>query len=336
MKRLFPLIVLVLWGLNTVHAQATPLNVVATTTIVADVAKNVGGDRVNVTALVPPDADAHAFEPTPQDVATVASAQVLLAAGAGYETFLSRLLQNTPQVDIVFVSAGVTVYPLVADESSPTGGEIDVNVKPLGVLGRDVLCGTDADATAEPSATPEVAPANCDPHVWTDPKNGEIWADNIAAAFAAVDPDNADFYRENADAYKQQLEAADADVRKILDAMPTDKRVLLTNHEFLSYFARAYGFRVVGVVISGGTTEGEPDPQQIAALISQVKDAGVPAVFAEASSNTRLIDTIAKDAGVKVVSALSESLTAAGGPADTYIGYLKYNAQTIAAALSGT
>jgi ABC-type Zn uptake system ZnuABC Zn-binding protein ZnuA len=313
-----------------------PLNVVATTTIVADVAKNVGGDKVKVTPLVPPDADAHAFEPTPQDVATVASAQVLLAAGAGYETFLSRLLQNAPSVDVVYVSAGVTVYPLAADEDNPTQGEIDVNVKPLGVLGRDVLCGAEADATAEPSATPEVAPAACDPHVWTDPKNGEIWADNIAAAFTAVDPDNADFYRQNADAYKQQLEAADADVRKILDAVPTDKRVLLTNHEFLSYFARAYGFRVVGVVISGGTTEGEPDPQQIASLIDHVKAASVPAVFAEASSNTRLIDTIASDAGVKVVSALSESLTAAGGPADTYIGYLKYNAQTIAAALTGT
>jgi ABC-type Zn uptake system ZnuABC Zn-binding protein ZnuA len=333
MKRLFPLIVLVLWSLNTVHAQTAPLNVVATTTIVADVAKNVGGDRVNVTALVPPDSDAHAFEPTPQDVAMVAGAQVFLAAGAGYETFLSRLLDNAPKVDVVYVSDGVTVYPLVADEA--TQGEIDVNVKPLGVLGKDVTCGTGTDATADPSATAEVAVTNCDPHVWTDPKNGEIWADNIAAAFAAVDPANADFYQKNADAYRQQLEAVDAEVRNILDAVTPEKRVLLTNHEFLSYFARAYGFRLVGVVVPGGSTEGEPDPQQIAALISQVKQAGIPAVFAEASSNTRLIDTIAKDAGVKVVTALSESLTAAGGPADTYIGYLKYNAQTIATALTG-
>ncbi|MBZ0291542.1 MAG: metal ABC transporter substrate-binding protein, partial [Anaerolineae bacterium] len=137
------------------------------------------------------------------------------------------------------------------------------------------------------------------------------------------------------EAYKQALQTTDKNIRQILSVVPEERRVLVTNHEFMNYFARAYGFKLVGVVIPGGTSGGETDPQAVAGLIDTVKSAGVPAIFAEASANKQMIDAIATDAGVKVVSTLSESLTEAGGVADTYIGYLTYNAQTIADALKG-
>jgi ABC-type Zn uptake system ZnuABC Zn-binding protein ZnuA len=335
MKRILILIVLLIISIYPANAQNPALKIVATTTIVADVAQNVGGDLVAVTALVPPDADAHAFEPTPQDALAVSQADVVLAVGAGYEAFLSGLEENAARTDVVSVSDGITMYPFVLSEDAAESGSVDVNVAPLGVLGKDAICGTQPEATADPAATKAANAAGCDPHVWTDPQNAKIWTDNIAAAFAAQDPDHADTYKVNAEAYKNQLQSANDTVRQILSALPEDRRVLVTNHEFMSYFARAYDFKLVGVVVPGGTSGGETDPQAVAGLIDLIKTAGVPAIFAEASANTQMIDAIAGDARVKVVSTLSESLTAAGGAADTYIGYLTYNAQTFADALKG-
>jgi ABC-type Zn uptake system ZnuABC Zn-binding protein ZnuA len=331
-------IVLLITALYPAAAQDQPLKVVATTTIVADVAKNVGGDLVSVTPLVPPDADAHAFEPAPQDALAVSEADVVLAVGAGYEAFLSGLEENAARTDIVSISDGVTMYPFVLDEDAASSGEVDVNVEPLGVLGTDDICDAHHDEHDEPEATEaaehEHEHGGCDPHVWTDPTNVMIWADNIAEVFAAKDPDHADTYRANAEAYRAQLAGADEAISQILSTVPDERRVLVTNHEFMSYFARAYGFSLVGVVVPGGTTGGETDPQAVAGLITTVKNAGVPAIFAEASANTQLIDAVASDAGARVVSTLSESLTAAGGVADTYLAYLTYNAQTIADALA--
>jgi ABC-type Zn uptake system ZnuABC Zn-binding protein ZnuA len=327
MKRLLILIVLLMLGLYPASAQNLPLKVIATTTILADVAKNVGGDRVDVSSLVPPDADAHAFEPTPQDALSVSQADVVLAVGIGYEAFLAGLQENAARTDITVVSDGVTIYRFVADDEAMSP------VEPLGILGQDDICGAHpGEATAEADVT---ALVECDPHVWTDPANAMIWADNIAEAFTAKDPVNTDTYRANADAYKKELQTADDEVRQILSVVPEEHRALVTNHEFMSYFARAYDFSVVGVVVPGGTSGGESDPQTIAALLDAVRAAGVPAIFAEASANLQMIEAIAQDAGVQVVTTLSESLTAADGAADTYLGYLRYNAQTVAEALKG-
>lgn len=332
MRQFILAIVLVFLSFSIVTSQAAnqPLQVVATTTIIADVAQKVGGDFVNVSSLVPPNADAHAFEPTPQDALKVSQADVVLAAGAGYEAFLSGLMENASSVPVVTVSNGVTIYPLLADEDEPVQGEIDVNVEPLGVLGTDVICD---DQAAEATEEAEHAHGGCDPHVWTDPQNGMIWADNIGAAFAQADPDNAAIYTANAEAYKQQLTDLDAEIRDILAQVPEARRILVTNHEFMSYFARAYGFRLAGVLVPGGTSTGETDPQALAELLQTIQHLQIPAIFAEETANTKLIDTLAQDIGVKVVSALSESLTTADGEAPTYIDYLRYNAQTIADAL---
>jgi zinc/manganese transport system substrate-binding protein len=339
MKHVFLLLTIVLGfaGISITSAADPPLNVVATTSIIADVAENVGGDWVSVSPLVPPGADAHAFEPTPQDALKVSQADVVLAAGAGYEAFLTGLMDNAASVPVVRVSDGVTIYPLVADEAKMVNGAIDVNVAPLGVLGVDDICGEHPtaapEATAVPTADTSQAQITCDPHVWTDPKNGMIWADNMAVAFANADPANAGMYKANAESYKKQLQTADEEIRQTLSVIPDERRILVTNHEFMSYFARAYDFRLAGVVIPGGTTASEVDPQHLAALIQTVKDLRVPAIFAEATANTQVIDTLAEDTEVQVVSTLSESLTDAAGAAPTYLDYLRYNAKTIADAL---
>jgi zinc/manganese transport system substrate-binding protein len=332
MKRILFLIVLLIIPLPSVTGQGEPLQVVATTTIIADAARNVGGDLVNVTALVPPESDVHAFEPRPQDALLVAEADVVLVNGAGLEAFLSGLIENAANVQPIVVSAGVEILAF-GDHTHEDDHEHDT-AEVIGVLGDASVCGDDHGQEAD--AADQHEHGSCDPHVWTDPHNVMIWAQNIADAFATADSENANTYQANAEAYITQLETVEGEVRDILAAIPDERRVLVTNHEFFGYFAHAFDFEVVGVVIAGGTTLTDPDPQALAALIETVTAEGVPAIFAEVSSTPGLAETVAQEAGIQVVTTIySDSLSAADGPAATYMDYLQHNARTIADALKG-
>ncbi|MCB9451327.1 MAG: zinc ABC transporter substrate-binding protein [Anaerolineaceae bacterium] len=335
MKRLLMILglALLVGGIFPAAAQSEPLRVVATTTIIADVARQVGGDYVTVDALVPPNSDVHAFQPTPADVVKVAQADVVLVNGAGLEAFLGGLLENVAGVAPVVVSDGVNMLPFgdhEHDEAETTEEE-----EHLGLLGDEGVCEDVHHADESPDADGHDH-GSCDPHVWTDPANVMIWAENIAVAFAAADPAHATEYEDNAVAYEAELETLDSDVRDILAGVPQDRRVLVTNHEFMSYFAHTFGFEVVGVVLPGGSTLAEPTPQDLAALIQTIQAENIPAIFIEASSSSTLADVVAGETGVAVVTSLySGSLSDADGPASTYLDYMRYNAQTIADALGG-
>ncbi len=351
MKRFLPLIVLAIALLvaGGVVAQAAPLNVVATTTILADVAANVGGDLVSVTPLLPPNTDTHAYQFTPQDVARVADADLLLTVGAGYETFLNGLMENAGDVLMVVASDGLPILsPLdthdhadEAAEATETAdhdheGEHEHNsARVIGILGQDVVCEAHDEAEHE-AESDEHEHGNCDPHVWLDPHNVMIWTNNVAEAFAAADPANAETYRSNAEAYKTQLEALDAEIGALVATLPQDRRILVTNHEFLGYFANAYGFEVAATVLPGISTSAEPNPQELTALIDLIRDEGVPAVFAEVSANSQLAEVVGQEAGVTVVTDLyTEALSDESGPASTYLDYMRHNANIIVAALAG-
>ncbi len=334
MKQLMTLIVL-LFGLMYSTSAQDKLVVVTTTTLLADVARNVGGDLVNITALVPQNADTHAWTPTPADVALVVDADMVLAVGAGYEQFLGTLVENAGKEPII-VTNGVEMLAF-GEHGHEEGNMHDENeVESIGIYGQPGVCDDEHEAETEHTETEEEAHEHgaCDPHVWTVPKNVALWAANIAEAFAAADPAHADIYRASAAAYSEQLNALDSEVRDIIAVVPEENRILVTNHEFLGYFAHEYGFEVVGVVITGGSTASEPDPQSLAALIDVVREEGAGAIFVEVSSSSGLAETVAQEAGVGVVTALySESLSGDDGPASTYLDYIRTNAQTIADAL---
>lgn len=339
--RVFLPIILSVLLLSSVHlaAQETPLRVVATTTIIADVARSVGGERVEVMALIPFDADAHAFTATPSDVAAVAQADIVLVNGAGLEVFLSGLLENAGDVQPVVVSQGVPVLAFGGQGHDDDEDDDHAEGPYIGVLGVDADCGdhSDDDEDADDEhMDDEHDHGECDPHFWTDPANVMIWADNIAAAFAAADPAYAEFYSANAAAYKRDLAELDAQIEALLEGIPHEERVIVTNHEFLAYFAARYDFEIVGVVIPGGTTLAEPSPRELAALIGTIRDEGVRAIFAEVSDPGALAAVIAADlGGVQVVTLYSDSLSGPGGPASSYIDYMLHNARAIAAALGG-
>jgi ABC-type Zn uptake system ZnuABC Zn-binding protein ZnuA len=370
MKRVLLIWVFALLGVGALSAQDR-LQVVATTTILADVAQNVAGDLLDVSALVPADADTHAFEPSAEDVARVAQSDLLLAVGAGYEEFLGGLLENAGEgVTLVEVSNGIYILPYGEEHEHEHEGEEHADEAPdpaatpeaehseehadehehegeyLGVLGDELECEVGHEHEGEAKALRlrpvmhgegeehEHEHGSCDPHVWMNPDNVMLWADNIAAAFAGLDPANADAYRANAEAYKAQLEALHEEIGALVETLPEERRVLVTNHEFMGYFADAFGFEVAATVLPGGSTAAELDPQGMAALIELVQMEGVPAIFAEVSANPQLAEVIAQEAGIDVVTALySESLGGADSPAPTYIEMMRYNAATIVGAL---
>lgn len=298
-----------------IQAQNNSLQIVASTTIIADIAQNVGGELVHITALVPPNADAHAFQALPPDLRALENADLVLINGAGLEQFLGNLLTDIAPEKIIVVADGLPVLAFGDEVNSDENSY-------LGILGEDLDCDEEEH--------------NCDPHFWADPKNVMHMAENIAAAFAEIDPAHAAIYQENTASYIEQLETLDNEVREILSIIPSEQRGLVTNHEFLGYFAHAYNFEIIATVIPSISTIAEPSPRELAALAEFIEQKQIPAIFVEMSETGRLAQVIAGEVEheLKIISLYSASLSAIDGEAATYIDYMLFNAQAITDALT--
>jgi len=272
--------------------------VLAVESFLADIAQNVAGDRLTVETLLPLGVDPHAYQPTPRDVAKVADSDVLIVNGAGIESYLDSLLAN----------AGGQRLPALA--------QVQVVIT--------------ASAGLTPRPDPQGEHPEGDPHYWLDPNNVIAYVENIRNGLSQVDPDGASVYAANAAGYIEQLKALDQWIAQQLASIPPPRRLLVTNHESLGYFADRYGFTVVGAVIPSVSTDASPTAQQMAALIEQIKASGAPAIFLETGANPQLAQQIAAETGVKVVTDLyTHSLSAPDGPAPTYIDMMKYNVSQI-------
>ena len=322
---------LFLLALTPTQAQDKSIEVVASTTIIADIAQNVGGDFINITALVPPDTDVHAFEPIPSDLRSIESADLILINGAGLEAFLGGILSDVPAEKIITVSNGINVLAFN-----------DPDKEYLGVLGQDVTCDDNLelyeDTQQDDENEDEHAHGSCDPHFWLDPMNVIQMTQNIADTFANFDPQHADTYQSNADTYIKQLKDLDGEIRDLLSSIPPEKRMIVTNHEFLAYFAHAYNFEIVANVIPSVSTLAEPSPRELAALISTIEEKQIPAIFVEVSETGRLAQVVADETGntVKIAELYSASLSKQNEPASTYLDYMRFNAETILNALTAT
>ncbi len=176
----------------------------------------------------------------------------------------------------------------------------------------------------------------CDPHLWMDPHNVIYWALMIRDSLSALDHDNEDAYAANAAAYARELVALEAEfILPTLEALPEEKRVLITSHEALGYFATTFGFEIITTVVPGMATMVEPSARDVAAMIDKVRDEGVPAIFSDTHLSDVLIQTIAAETGIEVVGLYSDALSDADGPAATYLDYMRYNVSTIVEALQG-
>jgi len=178
--------------------------------------------------------------------------------------------------------------------------------------------------------------ARCDPHVWTVPHNVMHWTLLIRDTLSEQDPANAEVYAANADAYLSELEALVEDVvEPTLATILEENRVMVTNHEAFGYFAHAYDFEIVSTVLPGGGTAVEPSAAEVAGIIDTLREAGVPAVFAENIVSDDLAQQIARETGAEMYQLYSGSLGDSDSPAATYIDYITYNVTTVAEALGG-
>ena len=313
-------------------SAADPLPVLATTSIIADVAQNVGGDFVQVTALIPVNSDPHSYYPTPRDLVLVSAAAIVLVNGIGLEENLLDVVTEYASVEPVVVSLGAPVLSILYPAEVGAADSPNESPSPyLGELGLDVTC-EPAEINAEHGHAP------CDPHIWTNPANVILWVANIAEAFAAADPDHAEIYAANAAAYTAELAALDAEIAALVEPLAVEKRVLVTSHTFLSYFAVAYNFEVVGSILPGVGASAEVSARDLIDLIDLVQERGIPVIFGEVSQNNELAETVAAEAGdtVTVILLYSGSLSEADGEAGNYLDYMRYNTLLIVAALGET
>lgn len=308
-------------------ASAESLKVVASFSIIADFAKNVGGDRVDITTLVGPNGDAHVYEPKPADAAAVAAADVVLVNGLQLEGFLQRLVEASgTKAPIVELSKGGEVLK-IADEPHPHEEDDD----------DDHAAGEAGHAEGGQHAHEEGHHhhGEYDPHAWQSVRNAEVYVKNIADAFCAADAAGCDGYRANADAYGRKLEALDAEIRAAIAGIPADKRSIITSHDAFGYFEHDYGLAFLAP--EGVSTESEASAADVAALIRQIRDDKASAIFVENITNPRLIEQIAGETGLKVGGELySDALSDAGGPAATYIDMMRHNVATIKGAILGS
>jgi len=265
--------------------------VVASTSLLADLVRNVAGTRAQVDSLAPAGADVEDYQTRPEDAQRVANAQVLVLNGLGLDHWAESLFARAGRGDAVRVTLSDGL-PVIKDPREPASAG--------------------------------------NPHLWLDVRLALRYTEKIRDALIQADPAGADGYRANQAAYAQQLDELDGWIRQQVATLPPERRKLVTFHDAFPYFARAYGFELIGVV----TPDPGHDPSagELAQLVSRVRAAGVPAVFAEAQYSPKLVQALGQEAGVKVVTDLyNDSLGPA--PADTYVGLMRYDVQKIVEAL---
>ena len=325
---LFLGLLIVLAGLSAVplHAQGKKLNVITSTTILMDFTKNIAGDAVSLSSIVPTGGDVHEYEPAPQDVQGIADADLIIINGLRLEGFVDKLIQDSgTKAKVVTASDGLGIRAF-----GETGGNAPTTSTD-GIL-PGIIGFSGSYQCSEPKLGQEIG--DCDPHMWQDPTYVIVYVLNIRDALVAADPANTAIYKANAALYIAKLQQLDAEIWRGLAVIPAKNHVLVTNHDALGYFAARYGFKIAGVVLPGGSTDREPAPQEVAALIDQIKALAIPAIFTENVSNTKLAEEIAKQAGVKVIVALyTDALGAAGTPGETYLAMMRANLKVLVDAL---
>ncbi|RWP98741.1 zinc ABC transporter substrate-binding protein AztC [Mesorhizobium sp.] len=319
---------------HTATASAENLKVVASFSIIADFAKNVGGDRVDITTLVGPNGDAHVYEPKPADAAAVAAADVVLVNGLQFEGFLQRLVEvSSTKAPVVELTKGGEVLRNAEEEHHDEAAEGEQRHEhEAAEAGHDQHAEEGHEQANEETHHDH---GEFDPHAWQSVHNAEIYVKNIADAFCAADAAGCDDYKANAEAYGEQLEALEAEIKAALTEIPEDKRVIITSHDAFRYFEHEYGIKFLAP--EGLSTESEASAADVAALIKQVKEDKAAAIFVENITNPRLMEQTASETGIKVAGELySDALSDESGPAATYIDMIKYNANTIKGAVMGS
>jgi zinc/manganese transport system substrate-binding protein len=286
----------------TVAAQsADRLKVVATFSILGDLVRQVGGERVEVTTLVGPNGDAHVYAPTPADGRRLTEAKIVFTNGLKFEGWIDRLVKSSgtkaPKVE-----AAKGIKLLKGEEEGHGHGH-------------------------------DHGHGSFDPHAWQSIGNAKIYVANIRDALTAADPGGKATYEANAAGYLKQLDDIEAEVKALVAKIPADRRKIITSHDAFRYFEDAYGIDFVSP--QGVSTDAEASAKDVARIVQQIKREKITAVFVENVSDARLMERIAKETGAKIGERVySDALSEPSGPAGTYIDMMRHNIRAFSAALS--
>ncbi|GJD47309.1 putative periplasmic iron-binding protein [Methylobacterium crusticola] len=286
-------------GVGLGPARAEPARVVATFSILGDLVRQVGGERVAVTTLVGPNGDAHGFVPAPADAKTLAAARLVVVNGLGFEGWIDRLIKASgTRAVLVVASAGITPLEEAPDQAHGHGDHA------------------------------------IDPHAWQNVANVKRYAATIRDGLIGIDPEGRPAYEANAAAYLAELDRLDAEVRAAIAGIPEARRRVITTHDAFGYFARAYGLRFLAP--QGVSSDSEATARDVAGIVRQIRRDKIPAVFLENVADPRLMRQIARESGAKAGGRVfSDALSEPSGPAPTYIEMMRHNIREFTAALAG-
>ncbi|WP_370692768.1 metal ABC transporter solute-binding protein, Zn/Mn family [Methylobacterium sp.] len=294
----FVLLLAVLCGVRPALADTEKLGVVATFSILGDLAAQVGGDRVRVTTLVKPDADAHGYAPAPGDARTLAAADLVVVNGLGLEGWIDRLIKASgAKAPVVVASKGIKAI----EEADDHG-----------------------DGHAHDH--------HADPHAWQSIANAKVYVANIRDGLAKRDPAHAADYAARATAYLGELDALEGEVRATIAKIPPAQRRIITTHDAFGYFTAAYGLTFIAP--QGVSTDSEASPRDVARIVRQIRAEKIPAVFLETIADPRLMEQIARESGAAIGGKVySDALSGPNGPAPTYVTMMRSNLNAFAKAL---
>ena len=309
-------------------SQATePTRVVATFSILGDMAKRIGGKHLEITTLVGPGGDAHVYKPTPAAARAVSNAGVLVVNGLEFEGWLDRLIDASDFNGTRSVATkGVEPIAFEDNQDAHTEGK---HHDDRGGKHHDDHGEEHHDDHGEEHAHHHGV---FDPHAWLDLHNAIIYVDNITVALAQVDPDNAATFYKNRAAYVAEIQALDAEIHKLVDGLPNDRRTVVTSHDAFQYFGRTYGLTFVAP--QGLSTDSEASAKGVARLIERIRAEGISAVFVENIADPRLLQQIANETDATIGGTLYPgALSGPDGPAPTYLDMMRHNARTLVQAL---
>lgn len=307
MRYIIPTFAIFLFSISTVLAQATPIKAVASFSILADIVKNIGGRHVEVLSIVGPNADAHVYQPTPDDSKKLAHADIVFINGLGFEGWIDRLIEASgfkERGSVIIVSKDVK--PLKAKE----------------VAGKGKLSATD------------------DPHAWHSVPAVMKYVKEISSALQKLDPLNAAVYQKNATEYLQRLRLLDEWVRDEIARVPQAKRLIITAHDAFQYFAKEYGVEFLSPM--GVSTDAEPSPEVIKNLIDKIKQDDIKVIFVENMTNEKPINMIKESTKIEIGGVLySDALAAPEDPEDIddlepavdYTSLMRHNVSNMVAAM---
>ena len=285
---------------SSTDSSSSKLNVVATNSIIADITKNIAGDKINLHSIVPVGQDPHEYEPLPEDVKKTSKADLIFYNGINLETggnaWFTKLVENAQKKenkDYYAVSEGVDVIYL--EGQSEKGKE--------------------------------------DPHAWLNLENGIIYAQNIAKRLIEKDPDNKATYEKNLKAYVEKLTALDKEAKEKFNNIPEEKKMIVTSEGCFKYFSKAYN--VPSAYIWEINTEEEGTPDQIKSLVEKLRETKVPSLFVESSVDDRPMKTVSKDTNIPIHAKIfTDSIADEGEEGDSYYSMMKYNLDKISEGLA--